>query len=136
MSQKTRASVCLGVAPRQHLEGVGVGHGEHVALLDAAEAVDRRAVERHPVLERVLQLGRADGEALQAAEHVGEPQADQPHAAFLHGVQHVVALLLEHHGLSSSSRSVANMRQAWARLRSPRRAVVINPRTHSRGSGG
>ena len=88
----------FAIAPRQHLEGVGVGHGQHVALERSPEPVDRGAIERHPVLERVLQLGRADREALQAAEHVGEPQPDQPHPAFLDGVQDVVTLLFQHHG--------------------------------------
>ena len=77
MSQNTRASVAFGSPHGSTSKVFGVGHGEHVALLDADEPVDRRAVEGHPVLERVLQLGRADGEALQVAEHVGEPQADR-----------------------------------------------------------
>ena len=41
---------------------------EDVALLDAAEPVDGRAVEPHALLEGVLELGRRDGEALQRAE--------------------------------------------------------------------
>jgi hypothetical protein len=91
----------LGVAPRQHLEGVRIGDGQDVALLDAAEPVDRRAVERHAVLERVLELGRADGEALQVAEDVGEPQSDQPDATFFDSAEHVVTLRIEHGHRSS-----------------------------------
>ncbi len=90
---------CLGgpgLAPRDQLERVGIGHGEHVGLLDAREAVDRRSVEGHPVVERVLELGRADGEALEVAEHVGEPQAHEPDTALLDGSKDVVALLIEH----------------------------------------
>jgi hypothetical protein len=82
--------------PRDDLEGVGVGDREHVGLLDPREAVDRGPVEGHAVLEGVLELGRADGEALQVAEHVGEPEADEPDPAFFHGAQHVVAVLVEH----------------------------------------
>ena len=48
MSQNIRADGLVAVAPRQELEGVRVGHGEHVALLHPAEAVDRRAVEVMP----------------------------------------------------------------------------------------
>ena len=81
MSQNTRASVAFGSPHGSTSNVFGSGIGEHVALLDAAEPVDRRAVERHPVLERVLELGRADREALEVAEHVGEPQADEADAA-------------------------------------------------------
>src|SRR5690606_5915133 len=69
---------------------------EHVGFLDAREAVDRRSVEGHAVFECVLELGGADREALQVAEHVGEPEAHQADAAFFDGSQHVVALLVEH----------------------------------------
>ena len=96
MSQNTRASVAL-LSPHGSTSNVFASGMASTSLsCDAAEAVDRRPVEGHPVLERVLQLGRADGEALQAAEHVGEPQPDQADAAFLHRVQHVVALLFKH----------------------------------------
>jgi len=84
------------VGPRQHDEGVGIGDGQHVAFLDPREAVDRRAVEAHAVLEGVLQFGRTDGEALEVAQDVGEPQTDQPNATFLDGAEHVVTLLLQH----------------------------------------
>ena len=91
----------LGVAPRQDLERVRVRDGQHVGLLDAGEAVDRGAIERHPVLERVLQLGRADGEALEVAEDVGEPQPHEAHAALLDAPQHIRPLLLQHGHRSS-----------------------------------
>ena len=84
-----------GFAPRDQLERVGVGDRQHVGFLDAREPVDRRAVEGHAVLERVLELGRADREALEVAEHVGEPQAHESHATLFHGAQHVVAMLIE-----------------------------------------
>ena len=77
MSQNMRAEVSSSLGPRQQLEGVRVGPGEHVALLDAAEAVDGRAVEVHALLEGVLELGRGDGERLELAEHVGEPEPDE-----------------------------------------------------------
>ena len=33
--------------------------------------------ERHPLLERVLQFGRRDGERLQLAQDIGEPEAHE-----------------------------------------------------------
>ena len=71
----------LGGAPRQHVERLGVGHRDHVRLLDRIEAGDRGAVESHPALERVRELGRVDRECLELAEDVGEPQADEANVA-------------------------------------------------------
>ena len=125
----------LRVAPRQHLERVRVGDREDVALLDAAEAVDRRAVEGHAVLERVLQLGGADRKALQVAEHVGEPQADEAHAALLHRVQHVVALLFVHghrHQVYSADREPSSKTD---RGRAPRGRPARSALVRSRRSG-
>src|SRR5205814_683516 len=56
--------------PRKDLKGLGIGPGQDVALLDPAEPVDRRAVERHALLEGVLQLGRRDAEGLQCSQDV------------------------------------------------------------------
>ena len=80
------------IGPRQHLEAVGIGPRQHVALLDARVAVDRRAVERHALVEGVLKLHRRDGEALQLTEDVGEPQPHEAHPALLDRPQDVVAL--------------------------------------------
>ncbi len=41
-----------------------------------------------------LQLGGSDGETLQLAQHVGEPEPDESDAAFLDRAQHVVLLTL------------------------------------------
>ena len=79
-----------GITPREQLERGGIRLGQHVALLDAAESGDRGAVEVHPLLERVLQLGGADGERLQLAVDIGEPEADQPHPPLFDGAQYVV----------------------------------------------
>ena len=92
MSQNIRAGDRRRPGPGQQLEGLGVGHGQHVALLDPAEPVDGRAVEGHALLEGVLELGRGDVEVLGRAEHVGEPQLDEADAALLDGPQHVVLL--------------------------------------------
>ncbi len=44
------------LGPGQELEAVGIGLGEHVGLLHPAEAVDRRTVEPHALVERPLEL--------------------------------------------------------------------------------
>ena len=54
----------LAVAPGMSWKLVGVGDGEDVGLLDAAEAVDGRAVELHALLEGRLELDRRDGDDL------------------------------------------------------------------------
>jgi hypothetical protein len=66
--------------------------GEHVGLLDAGEPVDRRTIELHALGERRLELRGGDGERLEVAEHVGEPQPDEPDAAFFDGAQDVLVL--------------------------------------------
>ena len=86
----------LGITPGEQLERVGIGNRQHVRLLHPGEPVDRRAVERHPVAQRVVEFGRRDREALQRAQHVGEPEPDQAHAAFFDAAEHVVTLLVEH----------------------------------------
>ena len=132
-----RRVVALG--PREQLEAVGVGPGEHVALLHAAEAVDGGAVEVHALVERVLELGRADGDGLELAEHIGEPQPDQADAALLDGAEHVVLLTFHGahvgtspraprtgpfpvHGAFTNGQWVRNCAlEAWVRLRRARR---------------
>ena len=80
----------VAAAPGQQLEGGRVGPGEHVGFLDPAVALDGRAVEAHALLEGAFELGRRDRERLQLAEHVGEPEAHEAHAALLDGAQHVL----------------------------------------------
>ncbi len=91
--------VALGVpvaVPGQELEGARVGSCEHVALLDPAEAVDRRSVEGHSFVERVLELGRGDREGLRRPEDVGEPELDEADAAFFHRPEDVLLLAPDH----------------------------------------
>ena len=71
----------VGLCPRQQLECGGVGPGENVGLVNPAETVDRRTVELHTLVEHRLELGRRDRNRLELAEDVGEPQADEAHAA-------------------------------------------------------
>ncbi|ESQ03394.1 putative NAD/FAD-dependent oxidoreductase [Streptomyces sp. PVA_94-07] len=81
-------------APRQHLEGGGVGLGDHVGLVDAGEALDGGAVEADALVERLLQLGRGHGNRLEEAEDVGEPQAHEPDVALLQRTKHELLLLV------------------------------------------
>src|SRR3954452_19838635 len=75
-------ALALG-APRQDREGRRVRHRDHVRLLDRVEARDRRAVEAHAPLERVVELGDVDRERLQLTQDVGEPEADEAHVALV-----------------------------------------------------
>ena len=100
----------VGIGPREQLEAVGVRSGEDVALLHPREAVDRRTIERHALLEGVLQLDRADREALQLAQNVGEPQPHEAYSALLDRAQDVVALSLHGH----QSRAVVSGRASAA----------------------
>ncbi len=64
-------------APGEQGEGAGIGIGDHVGFLDAGEAVDRGTVEAHALFEGAFEFGRGDGEALEGAEHIGEPEPDE-----------------------------------------------------------
>src|SRR5207247_1454564 len=46
----------LAFLPRHRREGRGIRDRDHVGLLDRVEPRDRRSVEAHPVVERVLDL--------------------------------------------------------------------------------
>jgi hypothetical protein len=77
-------------APGQDREAGRIGQGDHVGLLDRIEPRDRGPVEAHTALERVLELLRVDREALQLAEHVREPQPDEPNVTVPDHLHHVV----------------------------------------------
>jgi hypothetical protein len=79
-------------APRQDLEGRGVGLGQHVRLVDAGEALDRGTVEADPLGEGALELRRRDRHGLEGAEHVGEPEPDEADVTLLDGAQHELFL--------------------------------------------
>ena len=58
--------------------GLGLGHDEHVALVDRLPAADARAVEAQAVFEHVLvQLADRNGEVLPQAGEIHEPQVDR-----------------------------------------------------------
>ena len=72
---------------------VGIRHRDHVGLLDRVEAGDRGAVEAHAALERVVELGGVDREALELPEDVGEPEADEAQVVLLDDPLDVVGRL-------------------------------------------
>ena len=72
-----RALVAL--RPRQHVEGVPVGHRHDVRLLDLGVAADGGAVEGGAALDHAVELAVGDLHHLQVAEDVREPQLDVLH---------------------------------------------------------
>ena len=85
------ADLRLAFAPRHQLVRVGIGDGDHVRLLDRVEARDRRAVEAHAVVERILDLARRYGKALQVAFDVREPEEDELDPLVVDALEHVLA---------------------------------------------
>src|ERR687897_81025 len=83
----------LSLAPGHQLERARVGDRDHVRLLDRVEAGDRRAVEAHPVVERLLHLRRRDREALQVPLEIGEPEQEELHALILDPLQDLLAVV-------------------------------------------
>ena len=81
-------------APRKDLEGRRIGMREHVGLVGAREALDRRSVESETLGERALDLGRRDRDRLQGADDVREPQPNELDTALLDGAKNEVALLV------------------------------------------
>ena len=81
-------------APGKHLEGGGVGEGEHIGLIGRGKALDRGAIEADALLKGNLEVLGRDGEALEPAQHVGEPQAHKADAALLYRANNEVDVLL------------------------------------------
>ena len=87
------------VADRHELERRRIRLGQHVRLIDAGEPLDRRAVEADALGERAFQLGRSHGDGLQVAEHIGEPQPDEPDITLFERAQHKLFLPVHRHSL-------------------------------------
>src|SRR5690606_9372587 len=82
----------LVLPPGKHGEGRRVGPGEHVGFLHPGVTVAGRPVEGHALIERHLELRRADRDRLQEALDVGEPEADDPDNSLLVGAEDVAGL--------------------------------------------
>ena len=128
-------------SPRHDLEGARVGHREHVGFLHPAVALDGRPVEGHALLEGGLELGRGDGEALQGAQDVGEPEADESDTALFDRPQDVVELLLHASSLrtlrvpSPRPRPARNRAFMFGQRRGNRRPMRLVPSPLGVGSG-
>ena len=83
--------------PRDGLEGRRVGPGDHVGFLDPGEPLDGRSVEAHAFGEGPLQFLRCDGDRLEEAQDVGEPQADELDPALLYRPQDELGFLGKAH---------------------------------------
>ena len=78
--------------PGQDLEGRRVGMEDHVALGQPGRPLQGRAVDADPALERRLELGDGNGDRLGQAEHVDEPEPDEPDSALLDRAQDEVGV--------------------------------------------
>ncbi len=91
IAHHSRHPLLLG-PPGEDDEGVGVGHRHHVALIDAGESLDRRAVESLPLPQRQLQFLDRDRKALQEPQDVREPETDELDVVLPGLVEHVLRL--------------------------------------------
>ena len=73
---------------RHELEARRIRDRHHVGLLDGVETGDRRPVEAHAVVQRLLHLRRRDRERLEMALEVGEPEEDVLDALVPDALQH------------------------------------------------
>ena len=128
VAEHTRHAALRG-APRQKLERLGIGEGEHVRLLEASKAVNRRAIEANALFERLFKLLRRDRKRLQRAQHVCEPQAHKANVTLLNGAQNEINVLLGAHG-SPPDGTGAGTAQSY--LRSHNRISCLFPPSHRR----
>jgi hypothetical protein len=67
---------------------------EHIGLVGPGESLDRGAVETEALGERPLDLCRGDRHALQGADDIGEPEADELDAPLFDSAKNEVTLLV------------------------------------------
>ena len=89
VAEHTGHGVLLGT-PGQEGEGVGVGKGAHIALVGAGVALDGGAVEADAFFHGVAQVGGIDGESLEVAENIGEPETHELDVGILGSLQNIV----------------------------------------------
>jgi len=76
--------------PGDDLKGGGIGHGNHVALFDPAEARDRGAVKAHTFFHPLFQFAGGDAENLLHPEDVGKPELNKTDVFLLDDFQHIL----------------------------------------------
>ena len=81
-------------APRQNLEGRGIGLGDHVVLRHARQSFHRRTIEAQSFFEGRFEFRRCDSDGLQLSEHIGEPQTDEVDVSLLHGAHDELLLFI------------------------------------------
>ena len=83
-------------APRQDLEGRSIGKRQHVGFLGRGKALDGGAVKANTLLKSDLEVLRANGKVLEAAENVDKPQTHKADVTLLYGAEYVIDVLLVH----------------------------------------
>ena len=69
---------------------LGSGKGAHIALVGAGVALDGGAVEADAFFHGVAQVGGIDGESLEVAENIGEPETHELDVGILGSLQNIV----------------------------------------------
>src|SRR4029079_2932848 len=82
--------VVVAAFPGDDAEGFEVRIEEHVAFVNAREALDTRAVEPQTVVDRVAELVERDMDVLDDAHDVGELQADEAYVGRLGLLEHAL----------------------------------------------
>ncbi len=80
--------------PGQHLKRSRIGLDQHVGLVDPGEPLDRAAVETDALREGALELRWSNGDRLQLAQHVREPQSHEADVAFFDGAEDELLLTI------------------------------------------
>ena len=88
----------IGRPPGDHLKGRRIGHGDHVALLNARKSLDRRPVEAHSLLDALFQLRGRDAENLLHPQDIREPELHEADIVILHRLQDILLCLALKHG--------------------------------------
>ena len=110
------ADARVGIAPRIDEKRVEIRREQHVRLLDAHEAFDRRAVEHDVAGQRLLELRRRNLDVLVDAKNVGELQ---PHEANVQLLGEIENVLLRSAGRVRRERAIASRQDGLGEGYSP-----------------
>ena len=108
----------IRVPPREHAERLEVGLEEHVALLDAHEALDRGAVEQDLAVERLAKLTGRDLDVLGVAQDVREREAEKADVERATQFENAVGVGIAYRAACRRWRSERPLRARMARRRS------------------